>query len=489
MKLGKRIDEGPYQLPNPEIFRLNPEDAVPIPATTHIRGATSPHPDTFPIPTDFSSPRQLDVFKDKTIMISADLGIGSRLRKIIEDLIVDGGGQITNSVHNADIYVCHWRSGRDYKFASRAGIDVGNLSWLYHLITHNEWTSPLRRLLHYPLPEDGIPGFKDYRITLSNYGGEARIYLENLVIAAGAEFTKSMKQDNTHLITARKSSEKCTAAEEWNIEMVNHLWIEESYAKCQVQKLTDPRYTHFPPRTNLGEIIGQTQLDADVLKSIYFPEDPTPSPNDPKPVRRPVMHEKDRNTSSLRKSSEHSATSDQDDKDTKDAKEGLEPKPKTAARPKPKPKSAASLDQLSTTVANRRVSAGKENATPSSTSSRSAKDKALSKLHGLAPDIALYEKEKKRKGHIWGGERAANKIDREKKSLERSSSPAAKHDIDEDDYSDEDVRTPKRAKTGSSLPPVSIRLLITGYKGWLGNITKEDTEKVGLRILDSSTPC
>jgi hypothetical protein len=93
----------------------------------------------------------------------------------------------------------------------------------------------------------------------------------------------------------------------------------------------------------------------------------------------------------------------------------------------------------------------------------------------LAPDIALYEKEKKRKGPVWGGERAANKIEREK-SLERSSSPVDSNF--EDDYSDDEGPTVKRTKTGSGLPPVEMRLLITGYKGWLDNIVKEDAEKV-----------
>jgi hypothetical protein len=470
LKLGKRIDVGPYLLPDPEIFRMNPEDAVPIPAIARIQGATSPRPEIMPTPTDSPAPRRLNVFEDKKVMISDDLQIGSRLKKIIEDLIEGGGGSITTSVHKADIYVCHWREDRDYVFASRAGIDVGNLSWLYYLITHNEWTSPLRRLLHYPLPRKAIPGFEDFRITLSNYGGEARTYLENLVVAAGGEFTKSMKQDNTHLITARKSSEKCSAAEEWNIDMVNHLWIEESYARCEVQKLTDPRYTHFPPRTNLGEVIGQTQFDASILQALYFPRDPTPSPNDPKPLRRRIMHEKDRNMASSRHSRADNVMDGQDDEE--------EAASKNRKTPGPRPKSRTSAVAQATTPANdRRISAGKENDTPSSTNSRSAKDRALSKLHGLAPDIALYEKEKKRKGHVWGGERAANKIDKEK--LERSSSPG---NDDENDCSDEEGRTPKRQRT--TLPPVEIRLLITGYKGWLGNMNKEDAEKVRIIFND-----
>ncbi|TVY40689.1 BRCT-containing protein [Lachnellula occidentalis] len=472
LKLGKRIDERPYCLPDPEIFQMKPEDALAIPDSDRLLGASSPHPDTLPISTN--NLRHLDVFRNKKVMMSKDLEINSRLLKVLEDLIVNGDGSITNSVHNADMFVCHWREGRDYTIASRAGIDVGNLSWLYHLITYNEWTSPLRRLLHYPIPREGVPGFEKFRITLSNYGGEARTYLENLVSVSGAEFTKSMKQDNTHLITARKSSEKCQAAEEWNIDMVNHLWIEESYAKCEVQKLSNPRYNHFPPRTNLGEIIGQTQFDPAVLESRYFPRDPTPSPLDPKPLRRPVMHEKDQNQSSSKMS--------EDDVDEGEEKEKRPAKAKKSAVTRPRSKSTTAL--VSTPAPNRRISAGKENDTPSST--RSAKDKARASIHGLSADIALYEKEKKRKGPIWGGERAANNIDKQKSLKRRSSSPANLASEEEEFSEEEDTRTPKRqriSKPANTLPPIGIRLLVTSYQGWISNVNKEDADKKKLRDL------
>jgi hypothetical protein len=288
-----------------------------------------------------------------------------------------------------------------------------------------------------------------------------------------------MKQDNTHLITARKNSEKCTAAEEWNIEMINHLWIEESYARCQVQKLTDPRYIHFPPRTNLGEVIGQTQFDREVLEKIYFPKDPTPSPDDPKPIRRAAMREKNQNSAGSRRSSEDVSMGGMDD----DAEEPAPKLKKSVTR-----RSRNSLLSDASTPAGRRIGAGKENDTPSSTGSRSAKDKAIHQIHGLATDIALYEKEKKRKGPVWGGERAANRIEKEKaekeKLAERSSSPPV--DPEDEQEQSESERAKKRAKTKSSLksgpksglPPAEIRLMITGYKGWIGNINKEDAEKV-----------
>ena len=474
LRLGKRIDERPYLLPDPEIFGLKPEEGLPFPQSNSMGGATSPRPDNMPIPTDSPSTRRLTVFEDRTVMLSNDLSLGNRLRGIIEDLITGGGGSVTTAVHKADIYVCQYRDGRDYVFASRAEIDVGNLSWLYFLITQNEWTSPFRRLLHYPLPKGGIPGFENYKITLSNYGGDARLYLENLVTAAGGEFTKSMKQENTHLITARKSSEKCTAAEEWNINMINHLWLEESYARCEVQKLTDPRYTHFPPRTNLGEVIGQTEMEPDILRAKYFPRDPTPSPGDPFPLRRPVMHDKDRNT----KVSEGAGAED-------GRKTGT---PKLAIGSAKRRYRVDVVSEMATPVNNRRRSMGKENETPS-TGSRSAKDKAISKLHDLVPDIAEYERENKRKGTVWGGDRAASRVERER-SLVKSSSPARD---DSSELPDDEARSAKRQKISKnksvvphkSLPPVEVRLLVTGHEGWLGNPTKEDLDKVGRFLLHS----
>ncbi|KAH8808419.1 BRCT domain-containing protein [Xylogone sp. PMI_703] len=483
LKLGKRIDEGPYLLPDPEIFSKTADESVQIPKTSTLEGATSPRPKYLPTPTDSPEKRCLDVFKGKKVMLSDDLGLGNRLRGIIEQLIEGGGGSMANSVHDANIYVCHYREGRDYTFACRDGKDVGNLSWLYHLITHNEWTSPLRRLLHYPLPKGGIPGFENCRITLSNYGGEARIYLENLVTAAGATFTKSMKQDNTHLVTARKSSEKCQAAAEWNIHMINHLWLEESYAKCQMQTLTNPRYTHFPPRTNLGEVVGQTQFDEEVLRSKYFSRDPTPRPNDPKRPRV-AMHDRDHNAESARTSDTHDIG--EAEELAADKVSHVKSKPLKASKPTQKRKSNSNdgtKPELMTPSVNRRVSAGKENNspyTPSSANSRSAKDKAMSKLHNLAPDIELYEKEKKRGGQVWGGKRAANQLDRER-SKDRSSSPPHVSNVKDEHYSEEEERTPKRIKT--NRPPITIRLLLTGYKGWLNNPNKEDTDKKKLRDL------
>jgi hypothetical protein len=478
--LGKRIDEKPYQLPNPEILRALPEEQVRIPSSEHLEGATSAIPMSMPSPPEGTNRRKLVVFAQKKILLSRDLPINTRLRKILEDLIKGGDGEVVGTVGSCDMYICQFRDGEDYIEASQQGKDVGNLSWLYHLIVHNEWTSPFRRLLHYPIPRDGIKGFKDMKITLSNYGGEARIYLENLITAAGATFTKTMKADNTHLITARQNSEKCEAAKDWNIATINHLWIEESYAKCEAQSLTIPKYNHFPLRTNLGEVIGQTFLDESRLRALYYPE---VEDN----VGRPKANGH----------KQHDATVNPDSHGVKPSKERRTGSKGVTVMRDSSPSNVITSDEAlpqatkssrpySTPAKTSHVRSGKENDTPSvgSSVSRNAKAQALSKLHDMAPDIALYEKEKKRStkdGNApWGGKRAADQIDRDRPE-KRSSSD---HESMDEDEEEEPRRQAKKQRT--LVPPVTMRVVLTGYKRWVNDKSKEDADRVCLPCRPNS---
>ncbi|GAW26956.1 putative brct domain-containing protein [Rosellinia necatrix] len=475
--LGKRIDESPYLLPDPEILRVAAEQAVEAQCSPFIDGATTARPNYLqpPGPSEGRELR-LTVFKERKIMLSKDLEMRDRLRQVIVDLITKEGGQITDSADECDWLVCRYRDTKEYIRASQLEKTVGNMSWLFYLIQHNAWSNPLHRLLHYPEPRNGIPGFQDMRISVSNYGGEARIYLENLIKSTGATFTKTMKADNTHLVTARDNSEKCEAARDWNIHMVNHLWIEESYAKCEMQTLTVPKYTHFPPRTNLGEIIGQTFLDEKRLQALYFPGGPEKS------LVVPVRKRKAPNMtagSSFGEDPDPSAATgpqaqkefdvmrDADDVEDEDM---TELPPPSRRRP----------TEFATPARGRHVRSGKENDTPSTvtSSSRSAKDKALGRLSTLAPDIALYEKEKKRglkDGHgLWGGKRAADLIERDHLNRRRTSSPAAGEDKD----SKAEKRPAKKARP--TLPEVETRVILTGFKRWVNDKHREDADRVSL---------
>ena len=421
------------------------------------------------LPTDYLSPaparENLSVFQDRKIMLSKDLEVQDHLRRTIEHLVRRGGGVVVDSIHQAEVLICQYREGEDYISASLDGKVVGNLPWLYHLVTHNSWTSPLRRLLHYPIARGGLPGFKKFRISLSNYNGEARIYLENLAKAAGCEFTKTMKMDNTHLITAHTFSEKCEAAKEWNINMCNHLWLEESYAKWQIQSLTNPRYTHFPPRTNLTEVVGQTPIDRDALERNFFPR-----PVEPVDLPRP-MQQVDRNVAKVIISN---SSAIQPRTSSDDGNPLSEPIPSDGPTPRPLKQTHRSNDgsALRTPVNQRLGPEGKENETPSTSGSRGAKARAAARLHEMAPDIALYEKERKRVGGVIHGGRRKSDAKPFEPSRKRSISP----ENDADDLTSNEGRPGKRGKKMKT--PTPLRLLVTGHREWNENPKAEGEDKV-----------
>lgn len=366
------------------------------------------------------------------------------------------------------MFICQYRDGDQYVRAAQSCKDVGNLAWLYYLIIRNEWSSPHHRLMHYPIPRDGIEGFKGMRITVSNYGGEARIYLENLIRACGAEFTKTMRQDNTHLITARNTSEKCLAAPEWGIAVVNHLWIEESYAKSEMKPYNIPKYNHFPPRTNLGEIIGRAFFDESRLRELHYPGgEEHMSPRAKR--KRKILETAEENAYShgpaegvvIGKAGQQKNFEVRFDDDNN--------------RKVVKRKESDGSSAVATPIRPRRVASGKENDTPSvsSTGGRSAKAKARDMLHNIAPDIALYEKEKKRHSKSgsapWGGKRAADHVEKEEQD-KRDTSPQ------EDEAGEVQKRPNKKARP--SLPEVALRIVVTGFTRWVGEQNKEDQDRV-----------
>ena len=453
LRLGRRIDESPYLLPDPEIARVKPGE--------HVNGIPRPDLQTAmsikysQLPASALSPskerEELNVFQGTKVLLSGDLEISTHLRRTIEDIIMRAGGDIVEIVTEADTLICQYREGHDYRLASTRGLTVGNLSWLYHLISHNKWTSPYQKLLHYPIAQGGLPGFRDFRISLSNYNGEARIYLESLVRAAGCEFTKTMKMDNTHLITAHTASEKCMAAREWNITIVNHLWLEESYAKWQIQNVTNPRYLHFPVRTNLGEVAGQTPIDKDALETFFFPK------------KSRGQREQGHNHQGKQKADPVDAAAPNDA--VTRLSEGISGHAlSNKSNPDRQTPKRTLNDRQGGPFQTPKLTGfnpdGKENETPSTSGSRAAKEKAVLQLHALAPDIALYERERKRVGGVvFGGRKSGDDVVLEG-SRKRSTSADSSDELDFRDPG----RSHKRSKKDRGPP--SMRLLVTGYRKW-----------------------
>lgn len=417
-----------------------------------------------PPPPHLEAPRAIKAFDGKSVKLGEDLNISSKLRGIITGMIKAGGGSVTSKIDDADMYVCNYREGSDYVKASQAGKDVGNLGWLYYLITHGIWTNPMRRMLHYPRPRQGIPGFDKYKISISSYTGEARVYLENLIKATGAEFTKTFKQDNTHLIAAHQNSEKCEAAVEWGVNIINHLWLEDSYAKCREMPLTDPRYTYFPSRTNLGEVLGQTEIDREATEKMFFSKQTKPV----KAAKTAPQINNDPASTVAPKASEPPVT-----------------RSLPAAEKAKRVKSGGSVQ----TPAPPRQTDGKENYTPGS---RGAKDRALSKLHDAAPDIAQFEKEMKRKGGVIHGGRRRTEDEIEERAKQAKggrdsvSSKRSFDEVDEEEETEEeatDVPAKNKRAKKDKLTPIKFRMLISKDERWANNSDKESKDKARLREL------
>ncbi|KAK4634623.1 BRCT-containing protein 1 [Fulvia fulva] len=491
-RLGKKISERPYEFPDPELLRRNNKPHVKAYPSPDLEGAVSPSPTKVPggspPPSPSESRKNLNALMCKDIFLDNDLELSDNLKETINRLIVYAGGVVVSKVDEADIYIGYFRDGANYIAASRAGKEVANLAWLYHVINQNKYTTPLKRLFHYPVPRNGVPGFKDMKISLSNYAGDSRNYIENLIRICGAEYTKTMKQDNTHLVTAHKNGEKCEAASEWNIKVVNHLWLEESYAKCAIQSCTNDKYTTFPTRTNLGEVTGRTGLDMASVEKQFFPKARSPQK---KPAEKPSP----RKTVPTSNVLAEGVTMQEDDVGVPttiaEAEEmDVDPaEPMTVKKPRGRtPRSAAATP---------RVASARENATPAITSTgRASKSKALNSIHDSAEDIALYQKELKRKGGVTHGrERRASVAEMSspapatrnsrKRPSEEYEVTAQGSDLSDGETQDSRAKQNKKAKhsVSSTLPPVQYRMMVTGDDRWTNNAKKEAADKAILRGL------
>ncbi|KKF92648.1 Carboxy-cis cis-muconate cyclase [Ceratocystis platani] len=475
-KLGKRIDETPYTLPNMEVFTTDPKDNLKIPPSKGIVGAIDPNPAALPRPVVKGSRAPLRVFQKKAVMLGNDLVLANDLRTTIADLIKESGGSVVDNTDDCDMYIGRYRYGKNYVRASHLCKDVGNLSWLYHLIVNDQWTSPLRRLLHYPIPKEPLKGFEGLKITVSNYGGEARTYLENLITAAGASFTKTMKNDNTHLVTARRAGEKCEAAVDWGIEIVSHLWVEESYA---------------------NEVLGQTFFDEAVLRDLYYPG----GENLPKVAQLKRRIRDVANDNVFQRGP------------AKGTLNYMEEEPPAAAAPK----SVKRQRKTSTTdsggaefsTPTRQIRAKSSTSTTAGTTSfasttsemdidtpvtagRSAKSKAAKNIQNLVADIKLYERENKRtnSGGVWGGRRAADELE---KAMRESTKGRRTEQADskEPDGDGQEAHTTKKRK---ALPDIKYRIMTTGFRRWSNNPKLEEREKArlrefGIKLVEDGNPC
>jgi hypothetical protein len=234
-----------------------------------------------------------------------------------------------------------------------------------------------------------------------------------------------------------KSGEKCKHAHEWGIDVVNHLWLEETYAKWQVQSVTIPRYTHFPPSTNLTEIVDKTEIQDEGIQDFYMPRGDDEEDD--------VLVAEAVNTSDTRKDVQSSyAGQCSDSKKT--------PAPPSARKVSPSNAVPRELAGLQTPGVAAEIL---PSSTPGGSVKRKAAENAMTKLHNeVMPDVLLWEKEKNRKRFPSDVAPAAEDMDKKKKSEKRK--------VEEENVEGLPKKVKKDAGESKPLAETKVTLLITG---------------------------
>ncbi|KAI9340170.1 hypothetical protein DFJ73DRAFT_559793 [Zopfochytrium polystomum] len=259
LRIRRRVREDLYRLPNPKLFSIDPF-APPVfePAATHSAPSTAAnafflegqvlfvHPGVWATESDPDRTKQL---KEQIVAAGG--------------LLVDefDGERVTGAVVPS-------RQCKEYYLAEKAGKYVGSMRWLVDTINSRQLSSPRRKALHYPQPEP-LAEFQHFMICTTNYSSVARQDIMTMVVHLGGQFTKTMTPRNTHVICAKPVSEKYTRALEWDITVVNHLWLEDTYVSHRLQIPTRLHYLYFP--ASLCPIVGETSIaEKEVVRSIAF---------------------------------------------------------------------------------------------------------------------------------------------------------------------------------------------------------------------------
>lgn len=195
------------------------------------------------------------------IYIHNDFNISKTFRSSLEKFIYKNGGKVLSDFDTSSVttYLGNFRLGEFYELAVKSEhIVVGNLKWLYYIVYSNAFKFPIN-LLHFPFPNKPLDEFKDLKICITNYSGDGRSYLSQLIQLLGGTFTKTLTRSNDILIAAKPEGKKFEAASfkwksdsEKNITIVNHAWLEDCFSRGKFVDYKDQVYRVTASSTPLG---------------------------------------------------------------------------------------------------------------------------------------------------------------------------------------------------------------------------------------------
>ncbi|WFD18907.1 hypothetical protein MCAP1_001120 [Malassezia caprae] len=281
------------------LFDLSDTDSLPVCMRAQWQRPAEP------VPTEpYATPSNSDhaVLDGKAVLLSRDIHGGSleshpqlhSLRDRIEragghclDVLTAGAPlkEVQDAVRRADLVVARYRESDEFACALQHHKTIGTLSWLVRVLSTGHMTSPRDRLLHFPFPHAPVPGFENLTITLTNYTGQARVYLKELIAKMGATFTPEMTPANSVCVALELRGEKVAKAREWNIPLVNHTWLESCFATWTNQNLAQRQFITFPGAVQLRAVVGHIGVAESSLARYRDESEPALSATPPTPAQ------------------------------------------------------------------------------------------------------------------------------------------------------------------------------------------------------------
>ncbi|KAI7863200.1 BRCT domain-containing protein [Spinellus fusiger] len=294
IRLKRYIQEAYYQFPDPPLLKeqlaaLSKEGGEQV--ENNIHSGILAYRKTLPSSVSFSWP----FLEGYTIHLDSELALSSNEREDLIQHLVDAGANYSDKyTKSVDIIILQWRNTILYRRAVNDNVVVGSLWWMMNTLERQRLDHPSNVLLYYPIPKNGIPAFEGTIITISGYYGVARNYLQRLLTILGAEFTPHMeKSKTTHLVTATNDSKKYIHGKEWDIHVVNHLWVEECFREWKLKSVANEQFLYFPGERILNSLVGQTSLCKDTIelwRRLPTPEGSMPNQTSRKSKQPKLLH-------------------------------------------------------------------------------------------------------------------------------------------------------------------------------------------------------
>lgn len=153
--------------------------------------------------------------------------IGNAEISVWKKVIEQHGGQLESSYcHRVTHVLCATQKSEVFKMALKEGKRVVSAFWLNDCLMQKKMVPPWQAL-HLPLSFNSEkPGFNQ-RISVTNFDGEERVRLKQMIQAIGAKYTGYMTHHNSALICKKSGGMKFEKAKEWRIAVVNVQWLSD----------------------------------------------------------------------------------------------------------------------------------------------------------------------------------------------------------------------------------------------------------------------